>query len=149
MSCLTCGTSGSCGCSSVTIPVGPAGATGPTGGIGPVGPIGPQGLTGPIGPTGPSPAKYANTFEIINFMGTAVTTIAAAAITSCNPLITCSSFSGLGCDFAISIYLKSGTQYRLVTENTTYVTSITYDTAASSLAINWATSGTFRVVIFG
>lgn len=156
MACSTCDSAGSCGCSSVTIPVGPTGATGPAGPTGATGSAGPQGLQGPQGPTGATPAKYTNEFVIPNTDPLPTTQISysvaagSSAITACNALITCSSYTAVGCDYMISIWLKSGTQYKLVTENPIYVTSIIHETAGNdTLTINWASGGTYQVVVFG
>ena len=160
MSCSSC--VGSCTCSSVSIPVGPAGTNGTngtsvtvatvTGGVTLTGANGTvtvlNGTNGTNGAAGTTAAKYANEFTVVGLVPLYIT-IAKAAIISCNPLITCSAFTGTDADFMINVYYKSGTQYKSVTHNTSYVSDITYDTAASTLTLTIAASGTYRVVLFG
>lgn len=148
MACLTC--TGTCTCPAVIIPVGPQGSIGPTGLTGGVGPTGVQGPTGAIGPAGATPAKYAANFTVLS--GGTVTSISKAAIISCNALLNTCASTPTDYDFNITIWWQTaGSQWREVTNNTSYITSITYDTSASTLQIINAAAaiGTFRVVISG
>ncbi len=87
---------------------------------------------------------------VITPVAPTVTTITKAAIISCNPLISTCASTPLDVDFHVSIWKNTGgSQWQLVTHDTTYVTSITYDTSANNVAIVWALSGTYRVVITG
>ena len=150
--CTTCGSAGTCSCSSIVIPQGPQGLTGATGATGAAGPIGPQGIQGPAGATGATPAKYANTFTVVAEAEGGVppaTTITKAALISCNALIgTCVS-TPTDADFIVNVWQVSGSQYKEVTSNTAFITSIIYDTAGNTLTINWKIAGTFRVIVFG
>jgi hypothetical protein len=148
MACNSCGNN-ICGCGAITLPTGPQGPTGATGPIGPAGPIGPTGSTGSQGNPGATPAKYANTFVVPAIDPLPPIIINKAAIITCNPLInTCISIPQ-DFDFEISIWFQSGSQWREVSRNSSFISSIVYDTAANQLTITPANGGVYRVVIFG
>jgi len=152
MACSSCG-NGTCGCGAVVLPIGPQGPAGPTGATGATGPQGIQGPVGTQGPAGVTPAKYANTFTI-GFGGDGVTstpiTITKAAIIACNALIGCNAFHNLtDADFLVTVWYKTGSQYREVTNVSTHITSIIWDDAGKILTIQPAVNGDFRVVIIG
>lgn len=172
MSCTTCGSAGSCGCSSVTIPTGQDGADGANG-------VSPEvvaeaagancvyggvkitdaagnityvcnGAPGSNGAAG-TMAKYANTFIAPPLTFPVPITIPLAAITSCNSLTPTCASTPQNFDFNISVWYQSASsQWVLVTNNSSYVDSITYDTTGSVLTILPAVAfGQWRVIIIG
>ena len=154
--CPSCGSAGTCNCSSITIPIGPQGPSGPQGITGNTGLQGPQGLTGPQGIAGTTPAKYANTFIITTprvVLGNPAIpipiTISYAAIVSPNALISTSASTPEHLDFNTTVWFINNSQYREVTSDTSYITSIIFDTTSDILTIQPAVTGEFRVIIFG
>jgi len=149
--CPSCGSAGNCSCSSVVIPIGPQGPAGPQGVAGANGIQGVQGLTGPQGAAGATPAKYANTFTYSGIGGgdAAPIIINLAAIISCNALINTCVSTPTNADFIVTVWFISGSQYKEVTNNSSYISSIIYDTAANQLTITPSANGIYRIVVIG
>lgn len=122
-----------------------------------------NGAPGVDGTSGTTTTKYANTFVVVSnsnvvlrsngtqeiIFGFTPISISKASIISCNPLINTCVSTPEDFDFVIEIWKQNGSQWVNVTQNTSFISAIIYDTAGSILTITPAAAGTYRVVIIG
>lgn len=100
--------------------------------------------------------KYANSFTITSFTdpdGEVVInaiSIPKSAIIACNALMSTCVSTPTDYDFTVAIwYQSSASQFREISGDSNYISSIKYDTAGNTLVIQPAVVGVFRVVIIG